>query len=172
MAFRGADTSMLQYTDCLLDLAFLTDVTGKLNHLNCEIQGKGKTISDTLSAVNAVQSQDKPFLLLFTEGDIASISIQAVNANNDAFASEVFDRALHKYFELLNRLRQEFEDRFSDFDKLEPSVLFFANGHLYVSEKLRDAFNLDSSEIEMEIPTLNLKTYQRATDFWKLVLLY
>lgn len=27
------------------------------------------------------------------EGDIASLSIHAVNANNNAFASEVFDRA-------------------------------------------------------------------------------
>lgn len=67
MVSRGADTFMLQYTDWLLDLAFLTNITGKLNHLKCEIQGKGKTISDTLSAVNAFQSQDKPFLHIFTE---------------------------------------------------------------------------------------------------------
>ncbi|MBN3296899.1 GTD2A protein, partial [Amia calva] len=55
MESRGEDTSLLQDTikvyilnqnNCinwLLDLAFLTDITGKLNHLNCELQGKGKT---------------------------------------------------------------------------------------------------------------------------------
>ena len=35
-----------------LDLAFLTDITGKLNSLNCELQGKGMIVGD-ISALNA-----------------------------------------------------------------------------------------------------------------------
>nr|XP_024661558.1 general transcription factor II-I repeat domain-containing protein 2A-like [Maylandia zebra] len=40
MQSKGEDTSLLEDTEWTLDLAFLTDITGKLNHLNCELQGK------------------------------------------------------------------------------------------------------------------------------------
>uniref|UniRef100_UPI003AAD8DF6 general transcription factor II-I repeat domain-containing protein 2-like n=1 Tax=Centroberyx gerrardi TaxID=166262 RepID=UPI003AAD8DF6 len=43
MESRGEDASLLQDTEWILDLAFLTDITGKLNHLNCELQGKEQT---------------------------------------------------------------------------------------------------------------------------------
>ncbi|KAJ8352144.1 hypothetical protein SKAU_G00236200 [Synaphobranchus kaupii] len=39
MQSREEDTSLLDNTEWLLDLAFLTDVTEKLNNLNCELQG-------------------------------------------------------------------------------------------------------------------------------------
>ncbi|XP_054644458.1 general transcription factor II-I repeat domain-containing protein 2-like isoform X1 [Dunckerocampus dactyliophorus] len=40
MQSRGEDTSLLEDTDWTLDLAFLTDITEKLNSLNRELQGK------------------------------------------------------------------------------------------------------------------------------------
>ncbi|KAI4896999.1 hypothetical protein NFI96_008864 [Prochilodus magdalenae] len=42
MQSRGEDTVLLEDTEWILDLAFLTDITGKLNSLNCELQGKEK----------------------------------------------------------------------------------------------------------------------------------
>jgi len=67
--------------------------------------------------------------------------MQSILSNNDS-ASEVFDRALHNYFELLKRLGQEFEDRFNDFDSLEPCMSFIANPFmqvdiLHISEKTK-----------------------------------
>ncbi|CAM4361987.1 unnamed protein product [Leuciscus chuanchicus] len=51
---RGEDTSMLQDTEWLLDLAFLTDITVKLNNLNCELQGKEEEIASlSIHAVDA-----------------------------------------------------------------------------------------------------------------------
>ncbi|KAK3525004.1 hypothetical protein QTP86_012879 [Hemibagrus guttatus] len=44
MQSKGEDVSLLEDTEWTLDLAFLTDITGKLNHLNCELQGKGEPI--------------------------------------------------------------------------------------------------------------------------------
>lgn len=46
MQSKGEDVSLLDDTEWTLDLAFLTDITGKLNPLNCELQGKGKTVVD------------------------------------------------------------------------------------------------------------------------------
>ncbi|KAK3508687.1 hypothetical protein QTP70_004201 [Hemibagrus guttatus] len=40
MQSKGEDVSLLKDTEWTLDLAFLTDITGRLNHLNCELQGK------------------------------------------------------------------------------------------------------------------------------------
>ncbi|PNF26452.1 hypothetical protein B7P43_G16252 [Cryptotermes secundus] len=43
----------------LLDLAFLTGITSKLNELNLELQGKDRNISSTISVVNAFQKKLK-----------------------------------------------------------------------------------------------------------------
>lgn len=51
------DTSLLEDTKWILDLAFLTDITGKLNHLSCELQGKGKTVADMISTINAFKAK-------------------------------------------------------------------------------------------------------------------
>ncbi|QQP36016.1 Uncharacterized protein FKW44_020984, partial [Caligus rogercresseyi] len=56
MKSRDEDTSMLEDTAWLLDLAFLTDITGKLNNLNRALQGKGKTVADMISALNAFKA--------------------------------------------------------------------------------------------------------------------
>ena len=48
MQSREEDTSLLDNTEWLLDLAFLTDVTEKLNNLNCELQGTGKTLTNMM----------------------------------------------------------------------------------------------------------------------------
>ena len=53
MQSKGKDVSLLEDTEWTLDLAFLTDITGKLNHLNCELQGKDKTVAEMLSCLNA-----------------------------------------------------------------------------------------------------------------------
>lgn len=42
METREEDTTLLSDPKRLLDLAFLTDVTEKINHLNLQLQGKDK----------------------------------------------------------------------------------------------------------------------------------
>ena len=46
MEERGEDTSILSDAGWVLDLAFLTDLTGKLNQLNLQLQGNDKTVCD------------------------------------------------------------------------------------------------------------------------------
>ena len=53
MQSKGEDVSMLEDTKWTLDLAFLSNINGKLNHLNCKMQGKVKTVVDMISALNA-----------------------------------------------------------------------------------------------------------------------
>ncbi|PNF31602.1 hypothetical protein B7P43_G18079, partial [Cryptotermes secundus] len=51
--------SKLDEISWLLDLAFLTDITSKLNELNLELQGKDRNISSMISVVNAFQKKLK-----------------------------------------------------------------------------------------------------------------
>lgn len=63
----------------ILDLAFLTDITGQLNHLNCELQGKGKTVSDMINTVNAFKAKMNIFSV-HIEKKCATLSLCAVGA--------------------------------------------------------------------------------------------
>lgn len=80
MESREKDVSQLQDTEWILDLAFLMHITGKLNYLNCELQGKGRTVSDIISAVNAFKTKMNIFLCAFTGREITALSLCAVSA--------------------------------------------------------------------------------------------
>ncbi|KAM3599085.1 uncharacterized protein V6R79_026136 [Siganus canaliculatus] len=61
-----------------------------------------------------------------------------------------------KYCDLLSRLGQEFADRFSDFERLEPCVTFMANPFMDVdtseiSGQMAELFCIDPVEMEMEV---------------------
>lgn len=103
--------------------------------------------------------------------------MQSVLKDN-ASASETFDKVAEKYFEVINRLGQEFENRFCDLHQLEPCVSFISNPFMNVdttffAEQLSATFNLDAGQVEIEIITLqndlHLKAYQAAPNFWCLV---
>lgn len=121
MQSKGKDVSLLEDTEWTLDLAFLTDITGKLNHLNCELQGKDKTVAEMLSGLNAFKAKMNIFCM-----HLHFPSLQLVLKDN-ASASETFDRVAEKYCEVIHRLLQEFDNRFSDLDQLEPCVSFIYN---------------------------------------------
>lgn len=76
---------VLEDTEWTLDLSFLKDITGKLNHLNCELQGKGKTVADMISALNAFKAQMNIFLCAFTEKNGAALSLCADCAERQCF---------------------------------------------------------------------------------------
>ena len=175
---KGEDASLLEDTEWILDLAFLTDITGKLNHLNCELQGKGKTVADMISAVNAFKAMMSLFSVHLQGKKVLHFpSVQSVLHDN-ASASGAFDKAAEKYSQVINRLGQEFENRFCDFGQLEPCVSFISNPFMQVdltciAEQLSATFNVDAGQVEIEILTLqndlHLKAHQDAPNFWCLV---
>ncbi|XP_070408067.1 general transcription factor II-I repeat domain-containing protein 2B-like [Nothobranchius furzeri] len=178
MQSKGEDISLLEDIEWILDLAFLTDITGKLNHLNCELQGKGKTVADMISAVNAFKAKMNIFSVHLQKKRVLHFpAVQSV-LNDNASASETFDKVVDKYSEVINRLGQEFENRFRDFDQLEPCVSFISNPFVQVeiaciAEQLSATFSLNAGEVEIEIITLqndlHLKAHQSEPNFWCLV---
>ncbi|KAG7520096.1 hypothetical protein JOB18_023114 [Solea senegalensis] len=118
MQSRGEDTVLLEDTEWILDLAFLTDITGQLNSLNCELQGKGKTVAGMISALNAFKAKMNLFSVHLQSKKVPHFpSVQMVLKDN-ASASEAFDKVAEKYSQVINRVGQEFENRFCDLDQL------------------------------------------------------
>ena len=85
-------------------------------------------------------------------------SVQKVLSDNVS-ASVAFDKAVEKHCQLINRLMKEFENRFCDFEQIEPCVSFISNPFTSVditgtAENLSTTFTLDAGQVEMEIITL------------------
>ncbi|XP_061771535.1 lysosomal thioesterase PPT2-like isoform X4 [Nerophis ophidion] len=77
-------------------------------------------------------------------------SVQMVLKDN-ASASEAFDKVAKKYSQVINRVGQEFENRFCDLDQLEPCVSFISNPFMNVdisciAEQLSATLSLDAEQ--------------------------
>ena len=131
-----------------------------------------------INAVNASKAKMNIFSAQVEKKKMLHFSsVQAVLKDNVS-ASAALDEVVTKYSQVINRLGQEFEDRFCDFEKLEPCVSFVTNSFMYVditftAEQLSDLFSLSATDVEMEILTLQndikLKAHQSAPNFWCLV---
>ena len=67
---------------------------------------------------------------------------------------------IQKYIDLLTRLGEEFESRFTDFVRLEPCATFISNPFMDVdisdiSEQMGEVFSLSAIDLEMEILSLH-----------------
>ncbi|XP_069582815.1 general transcription factor II-I repeat domain-containing protein 2-like [Ranitomeya imitator] len=154
------------------DLAFLTDITSKLNDLNRELQGKDKTITEMIGAVNAFTQKLKLCQTQLQKGVFHHFpSLQHLLKENTPFDKNV-------YLESCEKLNKEFEKRFSEFHCVEAIALFMSNPFMttdisVISSEIATAFQMDTSQLENEIITLNtdllLKSRSQEDNFWRLV---
>ena len=106
METREKDT-LLSDAEWLLDLAFLTDVTEKINHLNLQLQGKGKKISDMISAVKAFSAKLSLYIQQVKSKRFQHFPSVSKMLDSHTGAASVLNVA--KYCDLLSRLGQEFQ---------------------------------------------------------------
>ena len=93
---QSKDVSLLEDTQQTHDLAFLTDITGKLIHLYCELQGKGKTVVDMINDLNTFEAKMNIFSVDLQRKKVLYFpSVQQVLKDN-ASASETFDKVAEK----------------------------------------------------------------------------
>ncbi|XP_057659285.1 uncharacterized protein LOC130895759 [Diorhabda carinulata] len=89
---RGDDTQILKNEKWLTDLAFLTDITMHLNIVNLELQGKGKTIIEMISAVNAFKSKLQLMIDQLKRKDLKhfpSLKARIPQFNYDTYEAEI-----------------------------------------------------------------------------------
>lgn len=125
------------------------------------------TVSDMISDVITFEAKMNIFSLHLKRKKLLHLLSMQSGLNDNASASGALDRAAEKYSQLLIGLGQDFEDRFCDFDKLEPYVSFISNSFMQVdmtciAEQLRAPFSLDVGEVEMEILSLQSDLHLKA----------
>ncbi|KAK0154069.1 hypothetical protein N1851_003841 [Merluccius polli] len=143
-------------------------------HLNLQLQGKDKTICDMISAVKAFKAKLQFYLQQVKNKRLQHFPSVGKMLESHAGAVHVLD--VHNYCcDLLSKLGQEFEDRFNDFDKLEPCVEFIANPLMEIDmgeipEQKAELFSVNP--VEMEVKNIQnhvqLKS-EHSQHFWRLV---
>lgn len=107
----------LRDTAFLCDMAFLSDTTSHLNHLNIQLQGRCQTVSDLSAHVSAFQCK----LALFPSFSCASPNLGHFPSCEE-MRKDVPEREkiFLKYRADIETLLQQFSDRFHDFHATQP----------------------------------------------------
>ncbi|CAH0397110.1 unnamed protein product [Chilo suppressalis] len=163
---RGDDTQMLKNEKWLTDLTFLTDITMHLNTINLELQGKGKTIIEMISAVNAFKSKLQLMIDQLRRKDLKhfpSLKARIPQLNYDTYEAE------------LSNILGQFEMRFYVCSKLANIASFmtypFSCKNIEeLATEIATQFNMNSCSDENElvqiISDIHLKATASDTNFW------
>jgi hypothetical protein len=152
----------------LLDLAFLIDLTAKLNELNTDLQGENKTIIKMTGTTDSFEGKLQLWKTQLMKGMLTHFpSVQRR-------ADGTFDASV--YILCIDELLKDFERRFKDFERMKFTVSFITNP--YQERDVSESAELTSSVFkgnmsELEIINLQrdlpLKTRINDTNFWNLV---
>ena len=115
---RGDNDAKLNDLDWLSDLTFLADITGRLAALNLQLQGKDKPISEMISAISAFKIQIPALISDLKEKQYKFFP--NIKHHLEKHSGGIWDH--EKYIHEIDLISDEFEDRFSDFRKIEEIV--------------------------------------------------
>lgn len=173
LAEKGDNYDQLHDDVWLLDLAFLTDITAKLNELNLELQGPNKTIFHMISSVNAFKQKLNLLLSKLENKNLANFPNMTAQLNSSVSIN--YDK--NRYVDEIRHVITEFNNRFQDFKKLDTVVLFMSfpfDSNMKTEEiakNLGAIFDLNSLVLEEEIITLQSDVFVKARAsedrFWK-----
>ena len=181
MLGKHVEYTQLEDNTWLLDLAFLTDLTGGLNDLNLELQGKNKCVINMISSVNGFKSRIEMWARRLRRSDLRNFPHMQAEVQRQAGDNAQPDCT--RYAEQVESIISEFDRRFTDFAAIEPvaSYMCFPFGNVDVDDitsKVASLCNLDSSAVEDEIIKLqnDIEIKSRATqlgtkgEFWELLM--
>ena len=161
---RGDNDANLNNLDWLSDLAFLADITGRLAALNLQLQGKDKPISEMISAISAFKIQIPALISDLKEKQFKFFP--NIKHHLEKHSVGIWDH--EKYIHEINLISDEFEDRFSDFRKIEEIVEFVSYPFKSdlnvssVSQQISDVFALERGDLEMEMLALKVDVFLKA----------
>ncbi|XP_023213971.1 general transcription factor II-I repeat domain-containing protein 2A-like [Centruroides sculpturatus] len=166
----------------LLDLAFLTDLTQKLDEINNELQERNKTITSLIYSINSFKVKTNLWMSQMKINDLQNFQnmrnfIRAFECSNEHSNGQDQFR-INTYVNYLKKMKDEFDRIFQDLKKIEPIVMFVSNPFMDINvsdfaDRVEDLLHIDNSIFEMEVITLqsdlHLKAKGNDFEFWKLV---
>ncbi|XP_060883443.1 general transcription factor II-I repeat domain-containing protein 2A-like [Labrus mixtus] len=162
----SANCSKLRDTEFLFDMAFLADITSHLNQLNMQLQGRSQTVSDLYAHVNTFQSK----LTLFKEDFSSDRPNLAHFRSCEQMRKDAPEcqKTLLKYRAEIEKLQQQFKNRFQDFYAMKPRIVLF-------TDPLSAAVSAQPPELQLELcelqsdPFFQAKRHERGISFWRLL---
>ena len=121
MQMKSKDMPQLEDQDWLRDFAFLVDITGHLNILNTQLQGRGHLVNVMFGNIKAFQNK----LMLW---------IQQLSNGNSSNFTKLTEQGLGNhgsYFaEQLRQLLVQFKERFVEFKEHELELDLFSTPYI------------------------------------------
>lgn len=124
MNIKEKPVEELSNNQWILELGFLTDLTGELNQLNKRLQGKNKLICEMFSDVKSFEMKLTLFIKHIDERKLDHFP-NCKKAVEEA--GESFGWQNTKMKNVLIQLQTEFENRFADFKKISLNMEIFQN---------------------------------------------
>ncbi|KAL1492435.1 hypothetical protein ABEB36_010687 [Hypothenemus hampei] len=174
MATTNKSYPQLEDNKWVLDLAFLSDITAKLNELNLQLQGKNKTLTDMVSAVNTFKAKLSLLETQLRKGNLRQFE------NMAAKSKERNPSEYDQYADKITLLRNEFVKRFKDISQIEDVIFFMSfpfNNEIQIEEisiKFKEFLDVDQILIEEEILKLKYDIFLKSrassqNNFWNLL---
>lgn len=140
---------LLDTKENVASIAFLTDIFRHMNFLNLKLQGKGKLVCELFSEIRGFSKK----IDLFTE-DISGALLHFPLLKSVCESNEDID--ITEFTDFMNKLKLEFQRRFTDFNKIENVVQLLNNSFslkpngVWTSEA-SDIFKSNKAALQMEI---------------------
>ena len=153
MEKKGKPVLEFQSSEWVQDLAFMVDVTEKLNELNTKLQGRDKLVTQYYDHICAFKMSLSLWETQLASGDAVHFaSLKSMCAGRTA---QQRVRDMKRYKDKIAALMQEFEQRFQIFGELEKDFKVFSSPFTANASDLPSNIQLEIIEVQCDS---NLKT--------------
>ncbi|XP_076130471.1 general transcription factor II-I repeat domain-containing protein 2-like [Alosa pseudoharengus] len=169
MESKGQYVTELRDTKWLCDLAFLADVNNCLSDLNLKLQGHGKLISTLFDNVKAFQRKLELLQGQLRKGDLTHFpACKSLVDDKDTDGSQVLRHLRsEKNHNLIKKLREEFDHRFSDFRDHEKAFNLFQNPFSCVPEEEPAEMQFELIDLQESSEARTAYRDKNLTEFYK-----
>lgn len=138
------------------DLSFLADMTEHLNELNTNLQGRTVDVFDAYASIKVFMRQLDLFSQQMKDEDLRHFEELQASITEEPLPSPSFDR----YVACIDNIRENFCDRFKDFQNLTIVQEFLQNPLVFPLakvQKIAEVFHIDSACLETDIINMQIR---------------
>lgn len=153
-------------TTFLCVMAFLSDITSHLNHLNIQLQGRCQTVSDLYAHIRAFQRK----LDLFRDYFSSASPNLALFPFCEEMRKDVpeCEKLFPKYRTDIETLQKQFSERFQDFHAMQPRVALFTDPISAAVSEQPVELQLELCELQSD-PFFQSRRNKKGISFWRLL---
>ncbi|XP_076373036.1 general transcription factor II-I repeat domain-containing protein 2B-like [Tachypleus tridentatus] len=162
MESKRQNVDFLSNENWLNDLAFLTDITQHLSDLNLKLQGKSQLVNKLFEHICAFEKKLELFQVQLRRAILTHFTCLATRK------LEFPNLDCTKYGTSVQKLRDEFANRFPDFRQTEIRLKLFAQPFDLAVEDSPDDCQMELIELQADMDTKRKFSENSLLDFYKL----